>query len=134
MQFMLLLMFIKYQLKELNQKALCGGKKPGQRHIPVNNVLIAHASDGNFHTSICFDPAEEGQCKEAERLENFMVNAASAVEGTCTGEHRVRMAKLKFWDWTKHGPTRATKMTTQVDFLSEEFGSFLVSNPIESDV
>ena len=57
--------------------------------------MISHVGDGNFHTSICFDPAEEGQCKEAERLKNFMVNVASAVEGTCTGEHGVGTAKLK---------------------------------------
>ncbi|GJX67088.1 D-lactate dehydrogenase [cytochrome], mitochondrial isoform X1 [Tanacetum coccineum] len=63
---------------------------------PLLGVLIAHAGDGNFHTAIFFDPEEEGQRKEAERLNNFMVHAALAMEGTCTGEHGVGTAKLKY--------------------------------------
>lgn len=57
--------------------------------------MIAHAGDGNFHTVILFDPEEEEQRKEAERLNNFMVNAALSMEGTCTGEHGVGTGKLK---------------------------------------
>ncbi|PWA80685.1 FAD-linked oxidases family protein [Artemisia annua] len=63
---------------------------------PLLGVLIAHAGDGNFHTAIFFDPAEEGQRKEAERLNDFMVHAALAMEGTCTGEHGVGTGKLKY--------------------------------------
>ena len=57
--------------------------------------MIAHAGDGNFHTVILFDPADEDQRKEAERLNNFMVHAALSMEGTCTGEHGVGTGKVK---------------------------------------
>ncbi|KAJ9540493.1 hypothetical protein OSB04_026999 [Centaurea solstitialis] len=59
-------------------------------------MVIAHAGDGNFHTVILFDPAQEEQRKEAERLNNFMVHAALSMEGTCTGEHGVGTGKLKY--------------------------------------
>lgn len=58
-------------------------------------VFIAHTGDSNFHTRISFDSAEEGQCKEAERLNNFMFEITLAMEGTCTGEHGVGTTKLK---------------------------------------
>lgn len=63
---------------------------------PLLCMVIAHAGDGNFHTVILFDPAEEEQRKEAERLNNFMVDAALSMEGTCTGEHGVGTGKVKY--------------------------------------
>lgn len=45
------------------------------------STVIAHAGDGNFHTVILFDPSQEEQRKEAERLNHFMVHAALALEG-----------------------------------------------------
>ncbi|XP_024980401.1 D-lactate dehydrogenase [cytochrome], mitochondrial [Cynara cardunculus var. scolymus] len=59
-------------------------------------MVIAHAGDGNFHTVILFDPADEEQRKEAERLNNFMVHAALSMDGTCTGEHGVGTGKVKY--------------------------------------
>ncbi|CAI0402433.1 unnamed protein product [Linum tenue] len=59
-------------------------------------TVIAHAGDGNFHTVILFDPNVEEQRKEAERLNNIMVNSALSMEGTCTGEHGVGTGKMKY--------------------------------------
>ncbi|KAK6131616.1 hypothetical protein DH2020_034630 [Rehmannia glutinosa] len=59
-------------------------------------AVIAHAGDGNFHTVILFDPNEDEQRKEAERLNHFMVHAALDMEGTCTGEHGVGTGKMKY--------------------------------------
>lgn len=59
-------------------------------------TVIAHAGDGNFHTVILFDPDQEEQRKEAERLNHFMVHIALAMEGTCTGEHGVGTGKMKY--------------------------------------
>ncbi|KAI5679698.1 hypothetical protein M9H77_00925 [Catharanthus roseus] len=59
-------------------------------------TVIAHAGDGNFHTLILFDPKQEEQRREAERLNHFMVNAALSFEGTCTGEHGVGTGKMKY--------------------------------------
>ncbi|OAY40683.1 D-lactate dehydrogenase [cytochrome], mitochondrial [Manihot esculenta] len=59
-------------------------------------TVIAHAGDGNFHTVILFDPSQEDDRQEAERLNKFMVNAALSMEGTCTGEHGVGTGKMKY--------------------------------------
>lgn len=45
-------------------------------------MVIAHAGDGNFHTIILFDPNDEEQQKEAERLNHLMVHTALSMEGT----------------------------------------------------
>lgn len=56
-----------------------------QTHVPIvvslASTVIAHAGDGNFHTVILFDPAQEEQRQEAERLNQFMVHAALSLEG-----------------------------------------------------
>ncbi|KAF3329853.1 D-lactate dehydrogenase [Carex littledalei] len=43
-------------------------------------MVIAHAGDGNFHTIILFDPNNEEQRKEAERLNHLMVHTALSME------------------------------------------------------
>ncbi|KAJ6300345.1 hypothetical protein OIU76_021196 [Salix suchowensis] len=63
---------------------------------PLVCTVIAHAGDGNFHTVILFDPSQEDQKREAERLNNFMVHTALSMEGTCTGEHGVGTGKMKY--------------------------------------
>ncbi|KAL3532207.1 hypothetical protein ACH5RR_005728 [Cinchona calisaya] len=63
---------------------------------PLVCTVIAHAGDGNFHTVVLFDPKQEEQRKEAERLNHFMVHAALSMEGTCTGEHGVGTGKMKY--------------------------------------
>ncbi|NP_001358583.1 D-lactate dehydrogenase [cytochrome], mitochondrial-like [Zea mays] len=63
---------------------------------PLTCLVIAHAGDGNFHTIILFDPSQEDQRKEAERLNHFMVHTALSMEGTCTGEHGVGTGKMKY--------------------------------------
>ncbi|XP_044966713.1 D-lactate dehydrogenase [cytochrome], mitochondrial isoform X2 [Hordeum vulgare subsp. vulgare] len=62
---------------------------------PLTCLVIAHAGDGNFHTIILFDPSQEEQRREAERLNHFMVHTALSMEGTCTGEHGVGTGKMK---------------------------------------
>ncbi|KDP21933.1 hypothetical protein JCGZ_03071 [Jatropha curcas] len=63
---------------------------------PLVCTVIAHAGDGNFHTLILFDPNQEDQRQEAERLNQLMVYAALSMEGTCTGEHGVGTGKMKY--------------------------------------
>lgn len=63
---------------------------------PLTCPVIAHAGDGNFHTVILFNPEIEEHRHEAERLNNFMVNAALLLEGTCSGEHGVGTGKMKY--------------------------------------
>ncbi|XP_064981280.1 D-lactate dehydrogenase [cytochrome], mitochondrial isoform X3 [Musa acuminata AAA Group] len=63
---------------------------------PLLCMVIAHAGDGNFHTVIIFDPDQDEQCQEAERLNHFMIHTALSMEGTCTGEHGVGTGKMKY--------------------------------------
>ena len=58
-------------------------------------MLIAYVGDGNFHTMMLFDPVNDDQQREAERLKKFMVHAALSMVGTCTGEHGVGTGKVK---------------------------------------
>lgn len=69
---------------------------------PLLCPVIAHAGDGNFHTCIMFDPNNEEQRKEAERLNNLMVHSALSMGGTCTGEHGVGTGKMKYLE-KEHG-------------------------------
>ncbi|KAL0736445.1 hypothetical protein Bca4012_012655 [Brassica carinata] len=69
---------------------------------PLLCAVIAHAGDGNFHTCIMFDPNDEEQRKEAERLNNLMVHSALSMDGTCTGEHGVGTGKMKYLE-KEHG-------------------------------
>ncbi|XP_030448831.1 D-lactate dehydrogenase [cytochrome], mitochondrial [Syzygium oleosum] len=59
-------------------------------------TVVAHAGDGNFHTVVLFDPSEDDQRQEAERLNHLMVHTALSMEGTCTGEHGVGTGKMKY--------------------------------------
>ncbi|WCJ34129.1 D-lactate dehydrogenase [cytochrome] mitochondrial [Euphorbia peplus] len=59
-------------------------------------TVIAHAGDGNFHSLILFDPNQEDQRQEADRLNHFIVHTALSMEGTCTGEHGVGTGKMKY--------------------------------------
>ncbi|XBH80911.1 hypothetical protein VPH35_106570 [Triticum aestivum] len=63
---------------------------------PLTCLVIAHAGDGNFHTFILFDPSQEEERREAERLNHLMVHTALSMEGTCTGEHGVGTGKMKY--------------------------------------
>ncbi|XP_027066401.1 D-lactate dehydrogenase [cytochrome], mitochondrial isoform X1 [Coffea arabica] len=63
---------------------------------PLVCTVIAHAGDGNFHTLVLFDPKQEEQRTEAERLNHFIVHAALSMDGTCTGEHGVGTGKVKY--------------------------------------
>lgn len=59
-------------------------------------ATVSHAGDGNFHTLILFDASKEEDALEATRLSALMVDLALEMEGTCTGEHGVGVAKLKY--------------------------------------
>nr|VDD34440.1 unnamed protein product [Brassica oleracea] len=69
---------------------------------PLLCAVVAHAGDGNFHTCIMFDPNNEEQRKEADRLNNLMVHSALSMDGTCTGEHGVGTGKMKYLE-KEHG-------------------------------
>lgn len=58
--------------------------------------LVGHVGDGNFHLVFLFDPNDERELAEVERLNERLVLRALALDGTCTGEHGVGYGKLNF--------------------------------------
>jgi D-lactate dehydrogenase (cytochrome) len=57
--------------------------------------VIGHVGDGNFHTTIFIDPADDAMFARALELDQRMVRRAQAMGGTCTGEHGIGIGKLK---------------------------------------
>ena len=58
--------------------------------------IVGHVGDGNFHVQPLVDP---GNAEEMARVSAFLerlVRRALAMEGTCTGEHGVGQAKMKY--------------------------------------
>lgn len=63
---------------------------------PLLATLLGHVGDGNYHTLLMFDPENEKELIEAERINAQIVNHALSLEGTCTGEHGVGSGKAKY--------------------------------------
>jgi len=62
----------------------------------LTGLILGHVGDGNFHTLILFDPDDETERHEVERLGADIVAQALALDGTCTGEHGIGMGKTKY--------------------------------------
>jgi D-lactate dehydrogenase (cytochrome) len=58
--------------------------------------IVGHVGDGNFHTVILVDPADDAQIERAEALNRRIVERALAMDGTCTGEHGIGIGKQAF--------------------------------------
>jgi len=58
--------------------------------------IVGHAGDGNFHLVFLLDPKNPAEMKEAERVNQRMVERAIAMDGTCTGEHGIGYGKNHF--------------------------------------
>jgi D-lactate dehydrogenase (cytochrome) len=58
--------------------------------------IVGHVGDGNFHTVILIDPADQASIDAAFALDKQIVARALALGGTCTGEHGIGLGKMKF--------------------------------------
>ncbi|XEU43388.1 FAD-linked oxidase C-terminal domain-containing protein [Tistrella mobilis] len=58
--------------------------------------MVGHVGDGNFHLVFLVDPENPDDLKEAQRLNDRLVERALAFGGTCTGEHGVGLGKRDF--------------------------------------
>lgn len=66
----------------------------GQVSIPI--TLFGHVGDGNFHLVVLIDPDNPQDMREAEWINERLVERALLMEGTCTGEHGVGIGKRRF--------------------------------------
>ncbi|MCB1933758.1 MAG: FAD-binding protein [Candidatus Accumulibacter sp.] len=62
--------------------------------IPI--ALFGHVGDGNFHLVVLVDPSTPQDMREAEWINERLVERALAMSGTCTGEHGIGIGKTRF--------------------------------------
>jgi D-lactate dehydrogenase (cytochrome) len=58
--------------------------------------LVGHVGDGNFHLVFLVDPDKPEEIREAQRLNDRLVERALAMDGTCTGEHGIGIGKKNY--------------------------------------
>ena len=58
--------------------------------------ILGHVGDGNFHVIFVIDPNNPAEQKEAEALNNRLVQRALDMDGTCTGEHGIGLGKQEW--------------------------------------
>jgi D-lactate dehydrogenase (cytochrome) len=64
--------------------------------------VFGHAGDGNLHVVIAGDPDDKNEWSTLEKINQFIVEKAIEVGGTCTGEHGIGIGKRKFMQ-LEHG-------------------------------
>jgi len=68
----------------------------------VAGYVFGHAGDGNLHVVIAGDPDDKNEWSTLEKINQFIVEKAIDVGGTCTGEHGIGIGKRKFMQ-LEHG-------------------------------
>ncbi|MEQ1818655.1 MAG: FAD-linked oxidase C-terminal domain-containing protein [Terricaulis sp.] len=58
--------------------------------------ILGHVGDGNFHVIFVIDPNSAAEHKEAEALNDRLVQRALDMDGTCTGEHGIGLGKQEW--------------------------------------
>ena len=58
--------------------------------------IVGHVGDGNFHTVLAFDGADEQVRSRVEAYLERLVARAHRMEGTCTGEHGIGQGKVRY--------------------------------------
>ncbi|KAL4922235.1 hypothetical protein BDW62DRAFT_173290 [Aspergillus aurantiobrunneus] len=61
--------------------------------IGIFSSILGHIGDGNFHSSIMYDPKNADERERVEKVVYDMVDRALDMEGSCTGEHGVGLGK-----------------------------------------
>ena len=69
--------------------------------------LVGHAGDGNFHLVLLLDTGKPEEMREAQRLNDRLIERALAMDGTCTGEHGIGLGKRKYMR-AEHGEAVST--------------------------
>ena len=58
--------------------------------------MVGHVGDGNFHTTIIYDPLQEGNYQMIRDYSNRLIDKALSLEGTVTGEHGIGLQKKEY--------------------------------------
>lgn len=68
----------------------------------LTGPILGHVGDGNFHSILMFDPANQEEFHNAKAAAERMVERSLAMGGTATGEHGIGMGKLHYME-REHG-------------------------------
>ncbi len=58
--------------------------------------MVGHVGDGNFHTTIMYDPLKKNDYKIIREFSNKLIDKSLSLEGTITGEHGVGIHKKEY--------------------------------------
>ncbi len=58
--------------------------------------MVGHVGDGNFHTTIMYDPSKKDDYKMIRDFSNKLIDKALLLDGTITGEHGIGLQKKEY--------------------------------------
>jgi len=58
--------------------------------------MVGHVGDGNFHTTLIYDPSKKGDYTMIRDFSNKLIDKALSLEGTITGEHGIGLQKKEY--------------------------------------
>ena len=58
--------------------------------------MVGHVGDGNFHSTIIYDPNKKEDHKMIRDFSNKLIDKALELEGTVTGEHGIGINKKDY--------------------------------------
>ena len=68
------------------------------KEFDITIINFGHAGNGNLHTNILYDPADEKQAINAHHCLDKMFSLVLSLNGTLSGEHGVGLEKMDFID------------------------------------
>ncbi len=74
--------------------------------LGVTGPILGHVGDGNFHSSLFYDPEDTDEFTRAKEAAHRMVKRSLALGGTATGEHGIGIGKRDYMA-QEHGPAWA---------------------------
>jgi D-lactate dehydrogenase (cytochrome) len=83
-----------------------------QRDLAESRLLgpiVGHVGDGNFHVNLLIDLDDADEVKRTEDFLDRLVQRGHAMDGTCTGEHGIGQAKMKYLG-AEHSPAALSMM------------------------
>jgi D-lactate dehydrogenase (cytochrome) len=58
--------------------------------------MVGHVGDGNFHSTIIYDPNKKEDYKMIRDFSNKLIDKALSLDGTVTGEHGIGIQKKTY--------------------------------------
>ena len=66
------------------------------KRLGLTAPMVGHVGDGNFHTTIMYDPSNKEDYKLIRDFSNKLIDKALELEGTITGEHSIGLNKKEY--------------------------------------